>query len=224
MTQNSHHLFTHYILCFRCLTIGRELSEIPANQAKFAPFTHKSCELREICTKIHPQSSSLFSEPSTENSRKLEQINQISRSSPTASANYAKFTESAPISNLEVNPLHSRKTERTMQILRFPHNTSANHTKFVTFANNRQDKLPFLTHFAHVLLCIFCIYAHILHHCRLVLRTYDFTVETVFYVKCIYITQHLFFIPIAPIDPNNTQKTKTHNAVGMQGFNQCIAN
>ena len=46
---------------------GRELSEIPANQAKFTPFAHKSGELHEIHTKIHPQSSSLFSEPSTEN-------------------------------------------------------------------------------------------------------------------------------------------------------------
>ena len=187
MMQNLHHLFTHYILCFRCLTIGRELSEIPANQAKFAPFTHKFCELCKIRTKIHPQSSSLFSEPSTENSRKLERINQISRSSPTAPANYMKFTESAPISNLEVNLVHSRKTQQTMQVLRLPHNTSANHTKFATFANNRQDKLPFLTHFAHVLLHIVCIYAHILHHCRLVLHTYDFTVNTVFYVKCICI-------------------------------------
>ena len=54
MMQNSHHLFTHYILCFRCLTIGRKLSEIPANQAKFAPFAHKFCELHEFCTKFHP--------------------------------------------------------------------------------------------------------------------------------------------------------------------------
>ena len=57
MMQNLHHLFTHYILCFRCLTIGREPSEIPANQVKFAPFTHKFHELREFCafhTKIHP--------------------------------------------------------------------------------------------------------------------------------------------------------------------------
>ena len=187
--QNSHHLFTHYILCFRCLTISRELSEIPANQAKFSPFAHKSRELRKICTKIHPQSSSLFSEPSTENSRKLEQINQISCSSPTAPANYAKLAESATncSSNLGVNPVNSRKIQRTMQILRFSHNTSANHAKFATFANKTQDKLPFLTHFAHVLLHIFCIYAHILHHCRLVLCTYDFTVETVFYLKCICI-------------------------------------
>ena len=38
----------------RCLTDGRELSEIPVNQAKFAPFTHKSRELCEIRTKIDP--------------------------------------------------------------------------------------------------------------------------------------------------------------------------
>ena len=187
MMQNLHHLFTHYILCFRCLTIGRELSEIPVNQVKFAPFAHKFCKLREICTKIHPQSSSLFSEPSTENSRKLEQISQISRSLPTAPANYMKFAESTPISNLEVNPVHSRKTQQTMQVLCLPHNTSANHAKFTTFAHNRQDKLPFLTHFAHVLLHIVRIYAHILHDCRLVLRTYDFTVNTVFYIKYICI-------------------------------------
>ena len=34
---------------------------------------------------------------------------------------------------------------------------------------------------------------------------------------------HLF-IPIAPIDPNNSPKTKTHNVVGTQGSNQNIAN
>ena len=151
MTQNSHHLFTHYILCFRCLTIGRELSEIPANQVKFTPFVHKSCKLREIRTKIHPQPSSLFSEPSTENSRKLKRINQILRSSPTAPVNYVKFAESAPMTSyLGVNPENSRNIQRTTQVLRLSHNASANHAKFATFANKTQDKLPFLTHFAHV--------------------------------------------------------------------------
>ena len=38
--QNSHRLSTiHYT--FRCLTISRELSEIPVNQVKFVPFAHK---------------------------------------------------------------------------------------------------------------------------------------------------------------------------------------
>ena len=37
-----------YINAFRFLTIGRELSEIPANRPDFAHFTHSSCELREI--------------------------------------------------------------------------------------------------------------------------------------------------------------------------------
>ena len=32
----------------RFLTIGRELSEIPANRPDFAHFAHSSCELREI--------------------------------------------------------------------------------------------------------------------------------------------------------------------------------
>ena len=41
-----------YISAFRFLTIGRELSEIPANRPDFAHFAHSSCELREIHT-IH---------------------------------------------------------------------------------------------------------------------------------------------------------------------------
>ena len=48
ITQNSHHLLTYYILCFRCLTSGRELSRIPVNQAKFAQFVQLSHELREF--------------------------------------------------------------------------------------------------------------------------------------------------------------------------------
>ena len=57
ITQNSHHLLTHYIVCFRCLTSGRELPKIPANQTKFAQFTHTSRELRELHafhTKFYP--------------------------------------------------------------------------------------------------------------------------------------------------------------------------
>ena len=95
-----------------------------------------------ILHKNSSTSSSLFSEPSTENSRKLEQINQISRSSPTAPVNYAKFAESAPMTNnLGVNPENPRKIQRKMQILHQSHNTLANHAKFATLANNRQDKL-----------------------------------------------------------------------------------
>ena len=57
ITQNSHHLLTHYIVCFRCLTSGRELPKIPANQTKFAQFAHTSRELHELCafrTKFYP--------------------------------------------------------------------------------------------------------------------------------------------------------------------------
>ena len=57
MTQNSHNLLTHYIVCFRYLTSGRELPKIPANQVKFTQFTHTSRELHELCAfriKIHP--------------------------------------------------------------------------------------------------------------------------------------------------------------------------
>ena len=54
--QNSHHLLTHYILCFRCLISGRELPKIPANQTKFTQFTHTPRELHELRafrTKLH---------------------------------------------------------------------------------------------------------------------------------------------------------------------------
>ena len=57
ITRNLHHLLTHYIVCFRCLTSGRELPKIPANQAKFAQFAHRSRELhkfRAFRTEIHP--------------------------------------------------------------------------------------------------------------------------------------------------------------------------
>ena len=173
MTPNSHHLFTHYILCFRCLTIGRELSEIPANQAKFAPFAHKFHELCAFCTKIHPHLVHYFQiSDHRQNPRKLERINQISRSSTTAPTNYVKFAESAPMTSyLGVNPENSRNIQQTTQVLRLSHNASANHAKFLTFANKTQDKFPFLAHFAHVLLHMCCIYAHILHYCRLVLNT-----------------------------------------------------
>ena len=46
-----------FIVCFRCLTSGRELPKIPANQTKFAQFAHTSHELRELRafrTKFYP--------------------------------------------------------------------------------------------------------------------------------------------------------------------------
>ena len=54
--------FIHYHYTFRCLTSSRELSEIPANQAKFTPFAHKSHELCKICTIYSSTSSSLLSD------------------------------------------------------------------------------------------------------------------------------------------------------------------
>ena len=57
LPRNSHHLLTHYIVCFRCLTSSRELPKIPANQTKFAQFAHTSrelCELRTFRTKFYP--------------------------------------------------------------------------------------------------------------------------------------------------------------------------
>ena len=48
ITQNLHHLLTHYILCFRCLISGRELPKIPANRTKSAQFSHTPHELREL--------------------------------------------------------------------------------------------------------------------------------------------------------------------------------
>ena len=48
------------LLCFRCLTSGRELPKIPANQAKFAQFAHISHELREFRA-FHTKSLPIFS-------------------------------------------------------------------------------------------------------------------------------------------------------------------
>ena len=96
-------------------------------QAKFAPFAHKSHELREFPTKIHPHLVHYFqiSDHRQRTSRKLERINQISHGLPTAPASYVKFAESAPMaSNLEVNPVNSRKIQRTTQIPHHSHNTS----------------------------------------------------------------------------------------------------
>ena len=66
-----------FTVCFRCLTSGRELPKIPANQVKFAQFAHRSCQLRKFCafhTKIDPHLVHFLqtSDPSTENPRKLE--------------------------------------------------------------------------------------------------------------------------------------------------------
>ena len=115
----------------------------------------------------------------------MEGINQISRSSPTTSANYAKFAESTPMtSRLGVNRENSRNVQRMTQILHLLHNAPANNAKFATFAHKYKISIHSLTHCAHVLLHIFHIYGHILHHCRLVLSTSDFTIKTVSYNKC----------------------------------------
>ena len=152
----------------RTLRNSSESSEIRSIHPQIPQITRIS----HLSHKNSSTFSSLFSEPSTENSRKLERLNQISRSSPTAPANYAKFAESAPMtSKLGVNPENSRNIQRTTQVLHLSQNTSANHAKFATFVNKTQDKFPFLAHFAHVLLHIFRIYAHILHYCRLALNT-----------------------------------------------------
>ena len=139
--QNLHHLFTHYTLCFRCLPRQRTLRN-SSESSKIHSIHPQTLRIMRILHKNSSTSISLFSEPSTENSRKLERINQILRNSPTAPTNYAKFTESTPMdSNQGVNPENSRKIQRTTQILCQSHNTSANHVKFATFAHNRQDKL-----------------------------------------------------------------------------------
>ena len=82
MMQNSHHLLTHYIVvCFRCLTSGRELPKIPANQPKFAQFAHTSHELHELCafhTKIHPHLVHYF-QTSDHRERTLENWSESTR-------------------------------------------------------------------------------------------------------------------------------------------------
>ena len=96
---------------------------ITANHAKFAQFTHKFQQITQnLLTFIHIHSLLSDFWPSAENSRKLEQITQISGISPTVTANYAKFAHMA--SNLEVNPVNSRKIQQITQILHHSHTTA----------------------------------------------------------------------------------------------------
>ena len=149
MTQNLHHLFTHYILCFRCLTIGRELSKIPANQAEFAQFAHRSGELHELRafrTKSHPHLVHYF-QTSDHRQRTLENWSESTRfhtvcpQLPRIMQNALNLHPSAPMtSKLGVNPGNSRNVQRTTQVLRLSHNAPANNAKFATFANKTQDK------------------------------------------------------------------------------------
>ena len=149
MTQNLHHLFTHYILCFRCLTIGRELSKSPVNQAEFAQFTHRLCKLRKLhafCTKIHPHLVHYF-QTSDHRQRTLKNWSESTRFHAVCPQllrimqNLLNPHPSAPMtSKLGVNPGNSRNVQRTMQVLRLSHNAPANNMKFATFANKTQDK------------------------------------------------------------------------------------
>ena len=67
-------------------------SQIPANYANSAQFAPTVCEFRKICTFYI-----MFQAPApAENPAKFQQITQIPHSSPTQSANYAKF---APFAN-----------------------------------------------------------------------------------------------------------------------------
>ena len=73
--------FINPLYSFRCLTSGRELPKIPANQAKFAQFAHTSRELRKLrafCTKIHPHLVHYF-QTSDHRQRTLENWSESTR-------------------------------------------------------------------------------------------------------------------------------------------------
>ena len=77
---NSHNLFIRYTL-FSDGCPGRELSEIPANQAEFAPFTHRSRKLHKFHafrTKIHPPIVHYF-QTSDHRERTLENWSESTR-------------------------------------------------------------------------------------------------------------------------------------------------
>ena len=128
---------------------GKELSEIPANQAKFASFTHKFHELRKLCvfrTKIHSHLVHYF-QASDHRQRTLENWSESTRfravcpQLPWITRNLLNLHPSAPMTNkLGVNPGNSRNVQWTMQVLRLSHNAPANNAKFATFANKTQDK------------------------------------------------------------------------------------
>ena len=56
LTVHIIRFYSHYTLCFRCLTSDRERHEIPANQvkfARFAPIPHELRKFRALRTKIN---------------------------------------------------------------------------------------------------------------------------------------------------------------------------
>ena len=110
------------------MQIPRSSPTNSSNYVKFAPFI----DPLYLMFQIHAIA---------ENCLKFQRIRQISLNLPADAANYAKFTESAPMtSRLGVNPGNSRNVQQMMQVLRLSHNALANNAKFATFANKTQDK------------------------------------------------------------------------------------
>ena len=72
-------------------------SQIPADHANSAQFAHIVREPREIRTFVNLFYIMFQAPASTENAQEFQRITQIPRSSPTQSANYAKF---APFANI----------------------------------------------------------------------------------------------------------------------------
>ena len=116
---HSHYLFIQYTL-FSDACPGRELSKIPANQAEFAQFTHRSHELRELhafCTKIHPHLVHYF-QTSDHRQRTLENWSESTRfcavrpQLPRIMQNLLNPHPFAPMtSKLGVNPGNSRNVQ-----------------------------------------------------------------------------------------------------------------
>ena len=88
---------THYTKFFNFSKTSHKVI-IPANYADSAQFAHTVRELRETRTFLLNLFYIMFQAPApAENPEKFQRITQIPRSSPTQSANYAKF---APFINI----------------------------------------------------------------------------------------------------------------------------
>ena len=82
----------------------------------------------------------MFQAPApAETSQEFQRITQIPRSSPTKSANYAKFAHFVNLFYIMFQaPAPAENTQEFQRIMQIPHDSptqSANHAKFAPFAN-----------------------------------------------------------------------------------------
>ena len=115
-------------------------------------------------------------------------------------------------------PVNSTESSKLLEItVNHPNSAqsappSGKYCKIHTFCTQQNRKvINYYAHAAHILLHIIICMHIFLHICRLVLGTYNFTIQTVFYIEFYMLYTNLynhFRTNVELIDPNNIQKTK----------------